>query len=189
VTGDSLAFVGDAAGAGDDVVDTGPGAFDNVVGDSNAAGTASGDNGYDTPNLGVDGGFLVVGDHNNRRLPPSRCCAIGAGDDRITGGSTNDLLIGDNSATGPTTDAGDDLLRGRDGNDGLFGDNADFNASGTFSTGVVGGEDRLDGDAGDDTLRAGPDDDRLDGGLDTDDCDGEAGTDAAVACEIVAGVP
>ena len=180
MTGDAVAFVGDATGGGDDVLDGGPGA-EFMVGDSEAfAGDASG-NGDDVLDLGADGGVIAIGDHIISKAPPLGGRALGAGDDRITGGGAADTLLGDSSTLGPPSGAGDDLINGRGGDDSLFGDNADLSVTETY--GAVGGEDRLAGDRGDDALRAGPGDDGLDGGADTDDCNGEAGMDTISGCE------
>ena len=180
MTGDTVAFVGDATGGGDDVLDGGPGA-EFLVGDSEAfEGDAIG-HGDDVLDLGADGGFIAIGDHDISRAPPSGGSALGAGNDRITGGSGGDTLLGDSSTVGRPSDAGDDVIDGRGGNDSVFGDNADFSVTQTFGT--AGGEDRLAGDMGRDTLRAGPGDDGLDGGANTDDCDGEAGMDSVTRCE------
>lgn len=180
LTGDAVAFVGDATGAGDDVLDGGPGA-EFMVGDSEAfEGNAIG-NGGDVLDLGADGGFIAIGDHRISKAPPSGGSPLGAGDDLITGGSTDDLLLGDSSAVGVPAEAGDDVINGRGGSDSVFGDNADFSVRKTFGT--VGGADRLAGDRGYDLLRAGPGDDALDGGANTDDCDGEAGTNSSASCE------
>ncbi|WP_323182749.1 hypothetical protein [Streptomyces sp. NBC_00347] len=157
--------------------------MDTLTGDGNALLGADG-SGDDFLDLGAEGGYFVIGDHNT--FTPG-ATANGAGDDRIFGGSAADLLIGD-SAADNTSDAGKDRIEGRGGNDTLFGDNTDVD--GTRTVGTAGGRDRLEGGAGDDTLRAGPGDDRLDGGQQTDDCDGEAGTgDIAVRCETVVGIP
>ena len=130
--GDSDAFEGDAIGNGDDVLD-----------------------------LGADSGTMAIGDHNISVAPPLGGSALGAGDDRINGGSADDILLGDKSAAGPHGDAGDDVINGRGGHDSLFGDNADFPVTGTF--GPEGGEDHLSRrHQGDDALRAGPRHDALD---------------------------
>ena len=135
--------------------------------------------------MGPDGVlFFAVGDHNT--FTPGKT-ATGAGDDKIFGGSADEVLIGESSAD-TVMDAGADVISGRGGSDQLFGDNVNFDATETIGT--MGGDDNLNGDVGDDTLRAGPANDALDGGANTDDCDGEAGTDdTAKRCEALAGVP
>lgn len=181
LVGDSGSTVGDASGAGDDKILGGPGS-ELLVGDSNAAEDASGDGGNDFLDVGADGGFAALGDHNIN--DPAGGSATGSGSDRIIGGRADDLLVGDSAVVdATTTDADNDVIKGRGGNDTLFGDNVNFDADRTVGT--AGGRDRLRGGAGDDTLRAGPANDRLDGGRDTDDCDGEAGHDIAVRCETV----
>jgi Ca2+-binding RTX toxin-like protein len=184
--GDSIAFIGDAVGAGDDMLAGGAG-FDDMIGDSEAfvQGDAIGSGGDDVLDLGADGGFLVFGDHNIS--DPAGGGVIGAGDDEITGGSNDEILVGDSSTVAFAANAGSDLIDGYGGNDRVFGDNVDFFATATF--GVAGGEDALTGGTGDDTLRAGPGDDGLDGGGHTDDCDGEAGADSFTKCETVTGSP
>jgi hypothetical protein len=180
MTGDAVAFVGDATGGGDDVLNGGSGA-EFLVGDSEAfEGDAIG-NGDDALYLGADGGLIAIGDHIISKAPPLGGSALGAGDDRITGGSATDTLLGDSSTVGLPSDAGDDVINGRGGNDSAFGDNAEFSITETY--GAVGGEDRLAGDLGDDALRAGPGDDGLHGGANTDDCDGETGIDTFARCE------
>ena len=180
MTGDTVAFVGDATGGGDDLLDGGPG-LEFLIGDSDAfEGDAIG-NGDDVLDLGADGGTMAIGDHNISVAPPLGGSALGAGDDRIKGGSADDILLGDSSTAGRPSDAGDDVINGRGGHDSLFGDNADFPVTGTFGT--EGGEDRLAGGTGDDALRAGPRHDALDGGRNIDDCDGEVGADTLSRCE------
>ncbi|WP_425574719.1 calcium-binding protein, partial [Nonomuraea africana] len=158
-----------------------------LIGDSNAAQNASGNGGNDLLDLGTDGGFAAIGDHNIN--DPAGGRATGSGRDRIIGGSADDFLVGDSAVVDATvTSASHDVISGRGGNDALFGDNTDFDV--TASVGTAGGNDLLDGGDGIDTLRAGPRNDFLDGGPGTpDDCDGEAGIDAATRCEIVSNVP
>ncbi|TMR20763.1 calcium-binding protein [Nonomuraea turkmeniaca] len=186
LVGDSGSTVGDAAGAGDDIILGGPG-LELLIGDSNAAQNASGNGGDDLLDVGADGGFAAIGDHNIN--DPAGGRAIGSGNDRIIGGSADDFLVGDSAVVDATvTSAGRDVISGRAGNDSLFGDNTDFNV--TMTVGTAGGNDLLDGGDGIDTLRAGPHNDYLDGGPDApDDCDGEAGVDIAARCEIVSNVP
>jgi Ca2+-binding RTX toxin-like protein len=156
-----------------------------IVGDSNGVTAAHGSGGNDLIDLGADGGFGAVGDHNT--FEPGSTAA-GAGSDRIRGGSASEqLLIGDSSADN-VTEAGDDEIEGRGGDDLLFGDN--IKTVELTTNGTIGGEDQLDGNAGNDTLRAGPANDSLDGDGGTDDCDGEAGSeDRASHCELLAGIP
>ena len=142
----------------------------------------SGAGGNDVLDLGADGGISAIGDHLNVRTGN----VTGAGNDTVTGGSSDDVLVGD-SSNGPGNEAGNDRLVGNGGNDRVFGDNVDLES--TTTAGPAGGDDFLDGGVGDDTLRAGPRNDQLDGGPNTDDCDGESGVDSASDCEITAGVP
>jgi Ca2+-binding RTX toxin-like protein len=184
--GDSRAEL-DATGAGNDRIDGGEG-LDAIVGDSNGCFkgprkcTVSGDGGNDVLDLGNDGGFFAFGDHFNVRAGN----VTGAGNDAITGGSSNELLVGD-SSNGPGNDAGNDRLVGNGGNDLLFGDNVNLDSNATV--GPAGGNDVLDGGVGDDTLKAGPRNDSLDGGPNTDDCDGERDIDTTSNCETTADVP
>jgi Ca2+-binding RTX toxin-like protein len=82
---------------------------------------------------------------------------IGAFDDEITGGTTDETLVGDSTSVAIANDAGDDLIKGSRRNDTLFGDNVDFFTTSTFR--AAGGEDTLRGATGHGTLRAGPGDD------------------------------
>jgi Ca2+-binding RTX toxin-like protein len=150
-----------------------------MAGDSSAdSGNPTG-SGDDLLDLGPGDRGLAIGDHNTNT--PGRT-ASGAGNDRISGGHANDLLIGD-SAADNVIDAGHDELEGLSGDDILFGDNTDW--TGGHTTGTIGGDDRLSGDPGDDALFGGPANDALDGGTHTDHCDGEAGDDAFANCETI----
>jgi virginiamycin B lyase len=91
--------------------------------------------------------------------------SAGRGDDRVLGGPGRDTLDGG---------IGNDVVRG--------GDQADVVSGGP-------GVDLLDGGDGVDTIRGGPQADRLIGGPKRDTCAGGGGTDRAVTCEIVVGVP
>lgn len=157
------------------------------MGDSSASGNVTGSGGDDVVDLGQDGGDAAIGDHNINR--PTGGTATGAGSDRVTGGSGNDILVGDSSVVDALrTSARSDVVNGRGGDDTLFGDNADFDL--TSSVGTAGGDDSLSGGDGADTLRGGPRNDLLDGGPGAPDrCDGEAGIDTAVRCESVSNIP
>jgi Ca2+-binding RTX toxin-like protein len=126
---------------------------------------------------------FVVADNNS-----DTGSEVGAGNDIVIGGSTAELLIGDNSpGIGYTaTGAGNDTVFGNGGDDLIFGDSS---ADAVTTLGPDGGNDVLNGGVGDDYLRAGPGNDDLNGGANTDDCDGEQGTDSASNCEVVAGIP
>jgi hypothetical protein len=160
---------------------------DFLIGDSEGVVSVNGSGGDDLLDLGVDGGFVAVGDHNVS--DPAGGRATGAGNDRIIGGTADEILIGDSSvADTSTTAAGHDVIDGRGGDDTVFGDNTDFD--GAVSVGTAGGADVLRGGPGVDALRGGPRNDLLDGGSGTpDDCDGQAGVDAAFHCEVVSNVP
>jgi Ca2+-binding RTX toxin-like protein len=92
---------GIATGAGDDVLLSGPGVFgpgsgpELVIGDSEALAEARGSGGDDLLDLGADGGFLAIGDHNITQDIGGR--AIGAGNDTIIGGSADEVLVGDSA--------------------------------------------------------------------------------------------
>lgn len=73
--------------------------------------------------------------------------------ENVIGGSGNDALTGDGSATRLVGNNGNDTLRGGDGNDFLSGGN---------------GADQLFGDAGNDTLTGGAGADAMDGGAGID---------------------
>jgi Ca2+-binding RTX toxin-like protein len=89
-----------------------------------------------------------------------------AGDDVIWGLGGNDKLIGQ---------GGNDVLCGGGGNDELNGNS---------------GNDRLLGGSGNDVLRGDIGNDSLDGGPGTADaCHGDKGTDTALNCEKVTGIP
>jgi Ca2+-binding RTX toxin-like protein len=73
--------------------------------------------------------------------------------ENATGGSGDDLLIGNQADNGLVGGVGEDTLQGNDGNDQLLGET---------------GNDLLQGGAGDDTLDGGDGDDRLEGGAGED---------------------
>ncbi len=101
-----------------------------------------------------------------------------AGADSLTGGTGNDLVIGDSSFGDPST-FGNDALEGGPGNDELFGDSGLVTAA-TGATNVVSGGpggDSLTGGGGPDALRGGDDGDRLLGYAGVDDVDGGEGAD------------
>lgn len=82
----------------------------------------------------------------------------GPGDDRLVGGSGNDLLIGEAGADRIQGGSGNDVLRGEAGADILHGGLGNDVLRGGF------GNDVLIGGAGDDLLRGGPGRDRFYGG-------------------------
>lgn len=106
-----------------------------------------------------------------------------AGNDVICGGDGDDTLEG-----GP----GNDTLRGELGQDDLFGnDGRDRLEGGSHTDLLVGGNDSdiLLGQQANDELYGGIGDDRLNGGSEQDLCNGATGTDTAINCEVVNGVP
>jgi Ca2+-binding RTX toxin-like protein len=91
----------------------------------------------------------------------------GAGNDHLTGGSGNDLLIGGAGNDHLNGGSGDDLLRGNQGNDKLQGgDGNDILVGDAGNDHLIGGagRDLLIGGAGNDNLDGGADDDILIGG-------------------------
>jgi Ca2+-binding RTX toxin-like protein len=187
LVGDSAApSQGAATGAGDDILFGEQGA-DFLIGDGEGVASVNGSGGDDILDLGTDGGVAAIGDHNVN--DPAGGPATGSGNDRIIGGSSGEVLIGDSSiADASVTTAGNDFLEGRGGEDTVFGDNTDFDAS--MSVGEAGGTDWTNGGSGVDSLKGGPNNDFLNGGAGRpDSCDGEAGTDAAIGCEAVSNVP
>ena len=99
--------------------------------------------------------------------------------ENITGGSEDDVLVGDADPNQLTGGDGDDRLAGRGGDDYLSGGNGDDIAWGDE------GVDNLYGGAGSDSLFARDfisGNDRLFGGIDTDTCAADAG-DAKAECE------
>jgi hypothetical protein len=178
---------GSATGAGDDILLGGFGIFDFLIGDSEAVTEARGSGGDDILDMGADGGFRAIGDHNINSPEsggPPTGRATGAGGDLIIGGSANEVLIGDSVvADESVTAAGNDRIQADGGDDTIFGDNVNFDVDAT--AGTAGGADNLDGGGGNDTLRAGPGNDNLDGGPATDVCHGQRGTDTYVRCETV----
>lgn len=161
------------AGPGGDVIDAGPG-DDLVIGDHPQA--AAGYQGSDHI-LGGDGddrlygagaGDVIAGgsgddvmagdlgdgvrvlpiadlDGTPLHLPPAL-----HGDDVLTGGDGNDLILGDGGDDSLSGGPGDDALLGGPGNDRLLGGSGDDALSGGD------GHDLLRGAAGDDTIEPGP---------------------------------
>lgn len=102
------------------------------------------------------------------------------GDDTLNGGGGHDVLLGqagnDNLNGGLGADQalgglGDDTLHGDDGRDLLHGQEGKDDIFGDM------GDDRLFGEAGDDHLQGGLGNDRLHGGADNDSLDGGFGLD------------
>lgn len=85
--------------------------------------------------------------------------------DYIIGNELNNILYGDQAATGP---GGSDTISGGDGNDTIYG------GAGGDSLGGAGGQDKLFGGAGADTLSGGLDADTIEGGAGADVLSGGA---------------
>jgi Ca2+-binding RTX toxin-like protein len=123
----------------------------------------------DTPVAGVR---LQAGDDVFRADTSAAVEVTGnTGDDRLIGGSEDDVLFGG---------AGRDVLAGRGGDDALFGgSDGDVLGGGTGEDVLASrsGADRLRGEEGDDTLFGGAGADRLDGGPGEDVLVGGAGGD------------
>lgn len=97
------------------------------------------------------------------------------GADRLEGGAGNDTLRGQGNSDTLLGQAGDDLLHGGSENDLLYGDD-----SAADPTGMVSGNDRLEGNEGDDQLMGGGGNDTLEGGVGNDVLVGGAGADVYV---------
>ena len=108
--------------------------------------------------------------------------ALGASKDRkINGGGDNDVLVGDNFASGLAQGSGSDPnMLGGTGNDKVFGDH--FDKSGSRSG---GGKDNARGGAGSDKLEGGPKKDKCSGGPGKD----KAVTKGTHKCEKTTSVP
>ena len=128
---------------------------------------------------GGDGRDTIVGDVHNQSSD------IIGGNDVIFGGGGDDSLIGDvHNAASATTRCGNDVIHGGDGNDNIFGDTANTSPSAI----LIGGRDRLFGDAGNDAIFGGNANDFMDGGAGADRLDGGDGLDTASYASAAAGV-
>ena len=167
-----------AGGKGNDVVDGGADADNNVVGGPGADVVTGGDGndgfvaggpGDDTVS-GGNGDDDVYGDCNGG-------CGVGSdGNDIVNGDAGNDSVNGE---------GGSDVVHGGDGNDDVEGDYSNnqngndqlFGDAGNDSLYGKGGNDTLDGSEGDDDLRGGKGDDTLSGGNGDDYLQGASGND------------
>lgn len=93
----------------------------------------------------------------------------GGGNDNITGGPLDDLLIGGSGNDIIHGGGGDDTILGGGGDDQLYGDDGNDHLSGG------NGNDELQGGDGDDDLKGEGGADHLVGGLGNDWCDGGVG--------------
>jgi Ca2+-binding RTX toxin-like protein len=103
--------------------------------------------------------------------------------ENLAGSAFNDVLRGNALVNRLEGRSGNDTLHGQPGNDILSGSaGRDVLRGGADDDTLLGGtdNDRLVGEAGNDTLN---------GGTQIDFCNGNAGADAAVACEVLAGIP
>jgi hypothetical protein len=143
---------GSVAGDGADVIDGGPGAADEVFYTGAEPVTV-------TVGAGADDGRPGEGDF------------VGATVERVTGGSSNDVMTGDRGPNRFTGVQGADRLAGGAGNDALIG--------GEGGDRLIGeaGNDVMTGNAGADGLSGGPDRDTLDGGPGSDALEGGDGND------------
>jgi hypothetical protein len=111
------------------------------------------------------------------------CRVNGASNQTCRGTEGNDVIDGTQSADVILGGGGDDLIYGRTGDDVICGGAGDDRLRGGL------GNDRLYGESGDDHLKGGTGQDALDGGADFDNCRGGLGSDSAVDCETVLGLP
>jgi Ca2+-binding RTX toxin-like protein len=150
--------------------------------------------------------FLYNGTNNNPmptnsfRVRGGYTIANGVVIENATGGTGNDVLLGNSAGNVLTGNAGNDTLIGRDGNDtlngGVGGDTLNGDAGNDILNGGDGndtlngglGDDALNGEAGNDTLDGGDGDDTLNGGVGDDVLTGGAGTDTASYSDATAGV-
>jgi hypothetical protein len=171
MVGDNYGFIASAAQA--DVITGGSSGADVIIGDNWSAGSA-----YAAGNDTIRSGGAPAGS-SEQLVGDNRVSGTeshGGGNDSITAGNGNDLIVGDSlgSPTGEARGGGDDTINGGGGNDGVIGDNWGF------ITMIGGGMDTLNGAAGDDSLVGGPS---------RDSCAGSTGTDTATTCEAITGVP
>lgn len=133
-------------------------------------GVRSGDTTFNAFSLGLSAfqGFMRDGDLDGLNA------ALWGGNDRISGGASDDTIYGL---------AGADIISGNDGNDVLSGGAGDDNVRGGNGTDyVLGGlgVDQLFGNAGNDRLSGGAGNDTLIGGAGIDNQQGGAGADTFV---------
>lgn len=103
--------------------------------------------------------------------------------ENATGGSGNDVLIGNAANNVVTGNDGNDTLLGRAGNDTLNGGNGLDSLDGGDNNDILNGGndvDQLSGGAGNDVLNGGNDDDVLNGGAGNDTLNGGNGKDTYV---------
>lgn len=122
-------------------------------------------------------------------LKPSACASLNlvsivSGSGTISGTNQNDLVL---------ASAGIDNLDGRGGADCLMaGSGGDTLTAGNGTDILLGGDgdDTLNGGGGNDLLYGEGGNDALDGGAGANDtCDGGSGSDTAVRCETLLGIP
>lgn len=123
---------------------------------------------------------VTLGNQNDKVQisAPTPATLLGdSGGDILTGGSGNDLVVGDTGVLG------EDTVNGGGGDDDLFGDAAVVGGPPTGATNNLdggAGRDRLNGGGGPDTMRGGDGGDRLLGHGGIDDADGEGDDDVVV---------
>lgn len=107
----------------------------------------------------------------------------GEGDDQLTGGDGNDVLVGQAGADTVIGGIGNDVLNGAEGEDLLTGDAGDDTMyGGTGNDEISGGDgsDSISGDEGADAIFGGSEVDYLYGGDGDDTVNGEDGNDVVV---------
>lgn len=157
---------------GDDTIHGGDG--DDTVNGGRGADFMNGGDGSDTLDYAGAGGAVRID------LMKGRASGVAAGDrfydfENVTGGSSNDTLIGSGRGNVLNGAYGNDILLGLAGNDTLLGGKGDDRLyGGTGKDNLQGGDgdDILDGEDGNDVLKGGRGNDRLIGGSGDDTLDG-----------------
>jgi Ca2+-binding RTX toxin-like protein len=159
---------------------------DKIAGDNRSIDSLDHRGGNDTIR-GGDDSDVIAGDVLSQTTFKSSEAALVGGNDQIFGEDGNDIIAGDvyalTSGSMSTVTGGGDTIAGGDGNDQIHGD--------VFTTGVeiysdpdpefliLGGADRLYGEAGYDKLWGDSGNDTLRGGTGKDTLDGGSGIDTA----------
>jgi hypothetical protein len=136
-----------------------------------------GEGGNDTFTNNTSIRAVIFGDNGDDKLTGGSANDLihgGKGNDDIQGGGGNDMLMGELGDDSLSGGSGNDLLQGGNGNDDLAGDDGNDMMSGG------NGADDLNGDAGDDRLNGDAGDDRLNGGSGRDALNGGWGVDHSI---------